>query len=178
MPSNARQRASSVAPPAPSPSIPLSSGVFKVGRRSGPPTTRPIPTAESIAASLVRGLELPAASVLLAPSCGLPVRAASRPSPAFDDQGFSFALRLHAWLIDLGETTIAEAPTYLAPWLAPVPHAIVAMATPGWCAGWILAPVRALTRDSLRQLRDRAFELALSMEESDRAWALAQLASG
>lgn len=174
MQSNARKRAST--PPAPSPSVPLSSGVFLVGRRSGPPTARPAPTADSIANGLARTLELRALGVLLAPSCGLPVRAASRPMPASsEDQGFSFALRLHAWLLDLGEAPQAVVPSFLAPWLAPIPHAIVPMASPGWCAGWIVAPVRTLARPSLLKLRDRAFELALSIEEADRAWSLAQL---
>jgi hypothetical protein len=170
----ARRRASSL--PAPSPSVPVASGVFLAGQRSRPPTSRPIPTPDSIAASVLRALALPAIAVLLAPSCGLPVRATSRPIGApTDDQGFSLALRLHAWLGDLGDAEHGIAPTFLAPWLRPVVHAIVPIASPGWCAGHLLVPAKALTRASLYTLRDRAFELALSVEEADRAWSIAQL---
>jgi hypothetical protein len=107
----------------------------------------------------------------------LPVRAASRPVGApSDDHGFSLALRLNAWLADLGDAEQGLVPTFLAPWLRPVAHAIVPIASPGWCAGHLLVPVQALTRTSLYTLRDRAFELALAVEEADRAWTIAQLA--
>lgn len=170
----ARRRESSL--PTPSPSVPAASGVFLAGRRSKPPTSRPIPTPDSIAASVLRALALPSIAVLLAPSCGLPVRAASRPVGApSDDQGFSFALRLNAWLGDLGDVEHGVTPAFLSPWLRPVAHAIVPIASPGWCAGQLLVPAKALTRASLYTLRDRAFELALAVEEADRAWTLAQL---
>jgi hypothetical protein len=124
-----------------------------------------------------RTFELPAVAVLLAPSCGLPARAASRPFAApVEDQGSILAVRLNAWLEGLGETPHAEPPRDLAPWLAPVAHAIVPLATPGWCAGQLLVPMRTLTRASLYELRDRAFDLALSIEEADRAWTIAHLA--
>ncbi len=177
MPPFARRLASSV--PAPSPFVPVASGVFRTEQRSRPPTARPIPTPDTIAASVMRALAFPSLAVLLAPSCGLPVRAASRPTAApSDDQGFSFALRLNAWLGDLGDLEQGLVPLYLSPWLPPVAHAIVPIASPGWCAGQLLVPVRALTRASLHALRDRAFELALAVEEADRAWCLAQLAPG